>query len=239
MRIHNVSVENLEPDPFYLNSEINPAAILAVSLRNVTISNCTIRNNQVTGIFLLATTALLQDNIILTNNSGVNGGGMALISNSFVVLDASTHLQFSNNSTAKFGGGVYVSQDIIGFMDGNPLSYAEAYCFASSISENDVQPRLEFTGNKANASGQIVYGAYLSACSPILFNGEHTSPVYPSAYDDLYTSVCSQTVISSDPLRLVLCNGHCVNTNGRATTKIPPLYPGQVFNFTVAAIGEL
>ena len=100
VRIHNVSVENLEPDPFYLNAEIYPAAILVGSLRNVIISNCTIKNNEVTGIFLLATTALLQGNIILTNNSGVNGGGMALVSNSFVVLDASTHLQLSNNSAA-------------------------------------------------------------------------------------------------------------------------------------------
>ena len=114
-RMQNVTIQNLgrELDPSDRTpATINTAAIYVTSLRNLTMSDCTVRNNRGTGIILFASTALLQGNITLTNNSGVNGGGMALYSSSFIVLDASTSVQISNNSAAMFGDGIYVSQDV-------------------------------------------------------------------------------------------------------------------------------
>ena len=131
-RMHNVTIENLGgyPDPFIIVTT-NTAAIYVLSLRNLNISDCTIKNNRVTGIILFASTALLQGNITLTNNSGTNDGGMALYSSSFIVLDASTNLQISNNFAAMFGGGIYVSQDIIYYYT-PPTRWVVTFCFASS-----------------------------------------------------------------------------------------------------------
>ena len=187
-RIHNVTIENFG-HPSNITTTATPAAMYLLSLRNLTISNCTIKNNGVTGIVLFASTALLQGNITLTNNTGLNGGGMALYSSSFIVLDALTRLQISNNSAAMFGGGIYVSQDIISYRT-SPSRIAFAFCFASSISKHD-QPLLEFTGNKANNSGQDMYGAYVTACLPPLYSGKSTTPVPVYVH-----SVCHQTLIS-------------------------------------------
>ena len=232
-RIHNVTIENFGGE-LDADNTANPAAIYLVWLRNLTISDCTIKNNRVTGIVLFASTAFLQGNITLTNNSGLNGGGMALYSNSFIVLDYSTRLRISNNFAAMFGGGIYVSPDII-LYDTPSFRRAVYFCFVSSVSKG-VQPLLEVTRNSAKNSGQDLYGAYLEKCIPPLFNGKTTLKV--SEFINVH-SMCNQTIISSDPVRLVLCNDSCVNTNEEDMTHvIPQHFPGQEFNFTVAAIGE-
>ena len=63
-----------------------------------------------------------------------------------------------------FGGGIYVSQDIIYLLHFAFTRSAVSFCFASLISK-DAQPLLEFAGNRANNSGQDMYGAYVSKCA--------------------------------------------------------------------------
>ena len=95
---------------------------------------------------------------------------------------------------------------------------------------------MEITGNRANNSGQDMYGAYVTGCLPPLYNGQSTTAVKANVH---LRSICHQTLISSDPVRLVLCHDSCVNTSVEVMTYvIPQLFPGQEFNFTVAAIGE-
>ena len=65
---------------------------------------------------LFESVAVLQGNISLVNTSGVNGGGMALLSNSYILLDSSTTLQLLNNKAEGFGGGIYVSSDLVEFV---------------------------------------------------------------------------------------------------------------------------
>ena len=154
-RLHNVTIENFGGElnlSTNLIPKVNASAIYITSLRNLTMSDCTIKNNGGTGIVLSASTALLQGNITLTNNSGINGGGMALYSNSFIVLESSASLQISNNSAARFGGGIYVSQDIIFYT--SRLRFALAFCFASSISKHG-QPLLEVTGNRPGLTSVV------------------------------------------------------------------------------------
>ena len=58
-RIHNVSIEHfgVQLEQPNLISTGTPAAISVISLTSLTISDCTIKNNEVTGIFLFASTA--------------------------------------------------------------------------------------------------------------------------------------------------------------------------------------
>ena len=94
-RIHNVTIQNfvgeIEPSSMTLVSAY-PAAIYLFSLRHLTLSECTMKNKGVTGIVLCASTALLLGTIILTNNSGLNGGGMALYSSFYIVLETFTSI---------------------------------------------------------------------------------------------------------------------------------------------------
>ena len=114
VRVHEVTIENIQLD--YSNYSAHDAALEFYFLRNLTVSNCTIRNNQVTGMYFFESTAVLLANISLLNNSGVNGGGMALVSNSFILLDSSTILELFNNKAEKFGGGIFSSQRAV-FLD--------------------------------------------------------------------------------------------------------------------------
>ena len=237
VHLHGVTVENIRVDtsnPAF--TALNPAAIAVMSFRNMTISDCIIRSNQVTGIVLFASTVVLQGNISLINNSGVSGGGIALLSNSIVVFNSSTKMVFLNNTAKKFGGGIYVSQDLIGFGYDNR---AVAYCFAVLTSDSP-QPVIEFNGNEAVASGANMYGGYEEKCVPSLFNEEETRKV--SFIFRYFLPQCNQTQVSSDPFKIVTCDNQCPNTSGIRNTnnyvKVPPIFPGQDFNFTIAAVGE-
>ena len=156
-RIHNVSIEGLgvQLEQPSVIATVTPATISIISLRSLTISDCTIKNNKVTGIFLFAT-AFFQGNIILTNNSGINGGGIALYSGSFLVLDASTtsRLQIFNNSAAMFGGGIYVSQDIIRYRT-FPERYTLRYSVLLRRPEDSIIRFWSFSGTRLTTAVRI------------------------------------------------------------------------------------
>ena len=144
--------------------------------------------------------------------------------NSLIVLDSSTRLQLHNNTAKKFGGGIYVAAAW------NPFN-----CLVISIGSTN-QYTIKFAGNRAYESGQNWYGVIPENCDPPPFNGK--------GYEVIRTfgevgSKCNQTVISSDAFQVVPCEGFCVNISSEAKNQhLPPLYPGQDFSLTVAAIGQ-
>ena len=217
VRIHNVTITGLTFNCSY--------ALGVGDSRNVTISDTTIKSNDCPAIFLLRSTALLQGNILLTNNTGITGGGMALYSNSLFVLDSSTRLQLYNNTATRFGGGIYVSGGY----------YAGYNCFAIAIAGMS-KPKIDFDGNRAYASGQNLYGSFFQSCSPPPFKGKEFGVIQMFGEVE---SKCNQTVISSSPQRVVPCNHRCVNTNYYSRDQyLLPLFPGQDFTSTIAAVGQ-
>ena len=217
VRIHNVTITDL---PDGCNS-----ALYVHSLRNLMISDTTIKSNPCTAIRLVGSTALLQKNILLTNNTAISGGGVYLEHDSLIVLDSSTRLHLYNNTAEKFGGGMYVDN-----------AWNTWYCFVISF-DRMAKPMIKFSGNRAYGSGQNVYGNIPEGiCYPPPFNGKDY--VVIRTFGNV-GSKCNQTTISSDPFRVVPCDGFCVNTNDKARyQKLPAVFPGQDFSLTLAAIGQ-
>ena len=214
VHIHNVTITGL--------SDYCSFALGLYLFRNLTVSDITIQGNRCTAIYLFQSTALLQRNTTLTNNTAISGGGIYLEHDSFIVLDSSTRLQLCNNTAEKFGGGIYAEWNMY-------------YCFAMSISTR-AKPTIQFNGNRAYGSGQNLYGVIPGNCVPPSNNGKDYEVIRKSFR---IQSKCNQTLISSDPLKVVPCNGFCVNTSNEAKDQyLPPIYPGQDFSLTLAAIGQ-
>ena len=216
VRIHNVTITGL--------SDGCVCALLATSFRNLTVSDTTIKSNPCTAIILVQSTVLFQRNVLLTNNrAAAYGGGIRMSLNSLIVLDLSTKLQLHNNTAEKYGGGIYVYTTVF-----------PVYCFAISIG-GTTQPAIEFDGNRAYGSGHNLYGRNRNDCVPPPFHGKDYKVIETFGKVE---SKCNQTVISSDPLQVVPCDGFCINVTLVARDQhLPPIYPGQEFNLTLAAIG--
>ena len=80
-------------------------------------------------------TALLQGNITMTNNSGLTGEEWLCnqVLSLFLILPLA--LQVSNNSVTMFGGGIYVSQ--------KSISFATSFLVISSFVERKRETKEE------------------------------------------------------------------------------------------------
>ena len=93
----------------------------AISLSNVTVANSTS-----TGLTLEVSILKIKNNLILRNNTGVVGGGLAIKDSSRLILTSSANLKFIDNHAFHKGGGIYIEEssdsDIILMAPNIPLT---------------------------------------------------------------------------------------------------------------------
>ena len=116
------------------------------TLRNchsITFSNVTIANSLSTGLALRGTILTVDNSLIVINNTGVVGGGLALNESSYMVLLPQASLKFLNNKAYYKGGGLY--------SDGSAL------CSLQSLNSRSFVP-VAFWNNTAGVAGDDMYG---------------------------------------------------------------------------------
>ena len=64
------------------------------------------------GIFARKSIITFQGNNTLVNNSGIDGGAIAL-QQSYISLRPQTHLQLSSNRAQRYGGGIFQNETLI------------------------------------------------------------------------------------------------------------------------------
>ena len=165
------------------------------------------------------------DEIIFRNNSGVNGGGLALYESSFIILTPPVYIRFLDNWAQSKGGGIFVGQ----------LTYAtsniETTCFYQLPSDeykNYDQGTLEifFNGNSAGESGSVLYGGNVEKCSSDIR--------FARAFN--YSSQTGNSVISSDVVGYCYCTDEildCLIYRHRITA-----VAGEIFTIPIAAVGQ-
>ena len=89
---------------FYQLSAISASFVTSLRLKNVTIAN-----NNKTGLAVYRTNILVSGGSasFIHNNTGIDGGGLALYGNSYLLLEDDSHLTFTYN-TAQRGGAIFV-----------------------------------------------------------------------------------------------------------------------------------
>ena len=94
-----VTLENVIAINNTNNSEVTspPAVVYANGIDNLMLSNVSIINNRMSGIILYTTKLLLNGTLVLRNNTGIDGGGLALYQRSYLVLYKNSVLNFTNN----------------------------------------------------------------------------------------------------------------------------------------------
>ena len=154
---------------------------------SVLLNNVTIANSQSTGLTLKGSVVTVNNSLILRNNTGVSGGGIAITDQkSYIAVLPQASFQFIDNHATYKGGGIFSVRLM------HPFKYANPYSNSISIIP------IAFWNNTAGTTGDDIYGFIIYGV-PISFS--YINPHIRS---------------STDPVKICFCylgNSSCLNTS--------------------------
>ena len=115
------------------------------TIDNIIFSNVSISNCLNTGLILIKSKLTINGSLTISNNRGINGGGMSLYGNSHLEIYPNSNLTFIGNHAASKGGGIYRESRGL-----------ETVCDIVSI-PNTTNVSVYFINNTA-AAGDDIYG---------------------------------------------------------------------------------
>ena len=170
--------------------------IYAVFVNNLVLNNVNISNNGMTGLVVRSTTVVVNGTVVFHNNTGINGGGLAMYENSYLVFHENTILYFTNNSAREKGGAIFVKAQ-----PQNDISL----CFFQYSDHTHLQSvQVVMAGNKADLAGTVLYGEKIHEC--LLFNSKLTldNESFDKTFN--YSAQTGPSVISSEPTDVCFCD---------------------------------
>lgn len=201
----------------------------------------TVENSVGTGLLAANTEIHVLNESILNfiNNNAVHGGGMRLLSFSFIVLHKNSTLHLLNNTAQDRGGAIYVDESAFTIIES--LGYFQCFLYFTHVEYlifapqayynlSDLQVNVTFAGNYAPV-GSMVYGSELSTCSWLVDSGQTSM----SVYEMLYRNYSDQFHFDRNP------SANSSVATGTRFFKVPKyitnettvLYPGQQVEFSV------
>ena len=183
-------------------------------------------------IILHSSNVTLSGKISFHNNTGVTGGAMAFIF-SMLYIDRNSHIEFFDNHAMESGGALYVEFD--------PVKHA-VYCFYQFLNyTNYSNYALHFRGNSAYKGGEHIYGEYMHSaiCSVALLGncgliGSYDVQKFFKYSPDHNSSL---SPVSSDPLRVCICNHDNKPQCLKDAVHGIKVYPGEQFTLPAVVVG--
>ena len=136
-----------------------------ITLQDVTravFEKVSVFNSLSTGLILLSSTAIFQGGeSLFFNNSGIDGGGMALYGSSYIVVSPPIIVNLTANHASRSGGGLYADQ---------PFVPGISKCFYQStqLLARPGNATIVLSKNTASVAGSALYGGNdLLRCSSL------------------------------------------------------------------------
>ena len=223
--------------------------VLLHGLPNVTIDGMHFTNNRGTPMLLINSTVHVFGENFFTGNRAMDGGGMAFIENSAIILHNNSLMVFRDNYATNVGGAWYVESEDLELMESpftSIIPYLRRYypCFisiqpppTSSEELNPLNISVQFINNTAGSGGNVLYGGNIDLCE---------TDGYPTFGSQLLSD---ETIFSYEPeddrsrltsaaTRVCLCDDNGVPDCTKLSSTIQGVYPGQLFNVSVVTVGQ-
>ena len=130
-----------------------------------------------------------RSSVYFNNNTGVQGGAIALIGHSAVIIGPDRTYEFINNTALGKGGGLYVQLN-----DNHDITASKTCFIQYSNDGSSIVPvanwtaNVTFSGNRAKAgTGHAIFATSLYPCQTIN-NTSNYSSNYSSSYSSNYSS---------------------------------------------------
>ena len=201
-----------------LYQNVYRSAVILFNIVNVTFDQIDVSNHNTTGLVGFNSLLIFHGNSTFVNNSGINGGGIALYESSQLLLKEHANISFVNNHASDSGGGIFVSQvlDVDKSID----------CSFEVIPYYNSSAVLYFVNNTADISGDVLYGGNVDNCS-------NEEDLFKKLFQ--YPQQTGLSVVSSDPIQVCFCESdkpNCSITNINIT-----VIPGIDVNISLATVG--
>ena len=217
----NVSLQfNKAINNFDIHQKGYQAAVVLINVNNVMFDHIDVSNHNTTGLVAENSLITFHGHNMFVNNSGIYGGGIALYKSSQLLLKQNTNISFINNHASESGGGIFISQ-IFGVDTISNYSFKVIpYHYP-----NDTKTVLYFVNNKADISGDVLYGGKIDNCTSTLY------------FNHLfyYPQQTGLSAVSSDPNRVCFCQLNRPNCS--ITNIIKFAKPGHDVNISLATVG--
>jgi hypothetical protein len=198
---------------------------------NVTMTDCTFRNNTGTALFLDSSnlTALGHNDFI--DNVAYEGACLSVGEGSKIMITNETRLSFANNVANNTGAAIYLRTDPASSIK-LVIASIHAWCFIHTT-DSPSQPVFIFDSNTANSGGDGIFGGNLDFQS---FNGSlyYCIDVVNSMSEYAQRSV---SPVSSAASRVCLC-GEYGTAQCLEYQKNVSVYPGQTFHIPAFTVGQ-
>ena len=192
------------------------------------------------------------ENSFIKNTASRDGGGLLLTGDSQYYLLPNTIISFANNTAVQNGGAIKVdvSNQLV-YCRETSLSFTLNECFFQLNSNTRIKfygqlhnfnARMDFNNNTAGKGGSDIYGGAVDNCRLQSVDTECCD--FQSSGDVLdciitgncYVHTPETLDVSSDPLRICICENNATNCNSSSLTKY--VYPGGKFTVSAIALGQ-
>ena len=159
VNLTNVITKNNSRSEFYHEffpttqkyNSISAAYVTSLRLKNVTIAD-----NNMTGLAVYRTNVEVSSGSasVIHNNTGIDGGGLAFYGESYLLLEDSSLLTFTNN-TAQRGGAMFVDASTA-----SPFNTQLEPCFYQFPGNSQSRSgKVTLSGNQAIVAGSVLFGS--------------------------------------------------------------------------------
>ena len=205
---------------------------------NVTFISSTFRDSSAySSLTAISSEVRFQGNIVFKNNTGYNGGALALVGGSRMILMPQTEVLFTGNHATHAGGALMVYDESAFHID---------YCFYHIESNQDIKSIwLIFENNGAEYAGDAIYGGFIQYCQHLESEESHIESgfifewsVQKQNFSSLLFDIRQDglSVISSQPYGACLCENDMPKCGRAELTK--HLYPGDTFAVSAVVVGQ-
>ena len=227
---------------FEKNSILYPTRLSSGTLyfeehASVTLENCTVRDNNTTGITAVHSYIHFNGTNTIVRNSAARGGGIVLNDNAVMLLSENTTLNISDNEANMTGGGIYAQ---FGSTSGVPLCFFQ-FDAEALLHENKRKSIHVYLQNNRAPAGTAVYGGQIDKCYFLVNNTPLTSKYLSHQrsgyiFNETFHYARNPTAISSDPISVCLCENHTQICQTKQ--KELSISPGETFNIFAVVVGQ-
>ena len=215
----------------FTRSKINrhwTESIIFQSVQFAYIRHCQFYDNHGTAIAAFDSQLYLGGNVTFCNNTGYNGGALALWTNSYMHLAdiGGTVIRFINNHAVRSGGAIYVNN-----REEQQLALVKLPCILQ-IHTNPSAIRIIATNNTAGMSGSFMYGGLTENCN---YNESRGFEQFMEHFVVKH-SKNDMSVWASDPTSVVRCQNQRICSCGKVVQVYE--YPGREFYIELGATGR-
>ena len=203
------------------------SAILISFVSSLNLRNVSISDNTMTGLTVYGTNVAVHGESVFSNNTGIDGGGLAMYGESHILLKKDSILTFVDNKALR-GGAIFVDDDA--------SAQFEYPCFFQFPGLTQVKSaKLTFSNNEASIAGSVLYGSNDCSLYSEQVDTYCTQSCFNKTFD--YSTQTGLSVLASKPYWICFCEENIPNCSDGQYHSVSA-YPGEQITISLVTVGR-